>query len=188
MKKLNNTSEEGKTPVVEAVAKTAGTTAAADSMATIMGGICDRPNTRILCAEDLTFHIPIVYAYCSGETFLDLAKILFSDPHDIDISQKGLSGLAKGAKALGHLTTCLVWVNNEDPLMITLPCIVHLIVHASQKILRHAGVEDSSGEVQAYLVERETTRVLRELYGMELPPRSVVGKLKEVLAGGGKAD
>ena len=188
MKKPNNPADGSKTPVVEAIAEASGAAAKADSMTTAMGGICDRPNTKILCAEDQTFHIPIVYAYCSAETYGDLTKILFSNPHDLKISPKGLAVFGEGAEALGYMTMSLVWVNNEDPLSNTLPCMIHLIVHASQDILRHAGVEDSSGEVQAYFVERETTRVLRELYGMELPSRSVVDKLKEVLAGGGKAD
>ena len=39
----------------------------------------------------------------------------------------------------------------------------------SQDILDHAGIKVESGELQAYTVERECKRVMREFFGMAIP-------------------
>ena len=50
--------------------------------------------------------------------------------------------------------------------------------------MEHAGVQDRSGEVQAYTVEREVRRVMKELLGMKVPNISVTNKVEEILNGG----
>lgn len=144
-------------------------------------GMDIRPNTKIFVSEDLTYHVPIVYCYGDVGTLNDLKGVLFKNSPPKSGIAKGYEVFGTASDAVGNLNMCLVWVNNEDPLMETMPGIVHEIVHASQEILKHACVEDSSGEAQAYLVERECCKVFREMYGMDIESRSTVEHVKKVL-------
>lgn len=144
-------------------------------------GVADRPNTKVLVSEDLTYHVPIVYCYGDAGTLSDLKAVLFHKGPDKGNMAKGFEIFGHASSDIGDVSMCLVWISNSEPLKDTVAGMVHEIVHASQDILKHAGVSDSSGEAQAYLVERECQKVFREMYGMDLPDRSVVPSVEKAL-------
>jgi hypothetical protein len=72
-------------------------------------------------------------------------------------------------------------MNNDTPLIDTLPTCIHEIVHMSQDILDVAGVKDSSGEVQAYIVERESARIMKEMYGIAITSRLPVKQVRKLV-------
>ena len=165
--------KSGKSQAVEKAAS-----APTDGVAARLAAIRERPDTRLLCSEDDTFHVLIVYAYASFETCKDLEAVLFKEPHSSNIPSAGLAVFGEAVDELGGGKICLVWMNNESPLMATLTTCVHELVHLSQFILKAAGIDDSSGETQAYTVGREADKVFRELYGIDIPARSMLDRLK----------
>lgn len=145
--------------------------------------VSDQPNTKLVYAQDPTFNVIMVYAYADFDTYRRLSKLLFRDPKPSDYPANGFAAFGPSVDSIDR-SLCLVWVNNQQPLDETLPIFVHEIVHLSQDIMEHAGVQDRSGEVQAYTVEREVRRVMKELLGMKVPNISVTNKVEEILNGG----
>ena len=123
--------------------------------------------TKIAYGYDSTFEIPFVYAYADFEAYHSLSKALFSKPHPSELPAHGFAAIGSGSGKIGNCV-CLIWVNNEIPLEESLPTFSHEIVHLSQDIMAQAGADDRNGELQAYMVEREFTRVMREFFGREL--------------------
>ncbi len=123
--------------------------------------------TKIAYGYDTTFDIPFIYAYADFEAYKSLSKALFSNPHPSEYPAHGFAAIGSGKGDVGNCV-CLIWVNNEIPLEESLPTFVHEIVHLSQDIMSQAGADDRNGELQAYMVEREFVRVMREFFGREL--------------------
>ena len=124
--------------------------------------------TKIAYGYDSTFGMPFVYAYGDFEAYHSLAKALFSNPNPSECPARGYAAMGAGKGDVGHCV-CIIWVNNEPPLKESLPTFVHEIVHLSQDIMAQAGADDRNGELQAYMVEREFMRVMREFFGRETP-------------------
>ena len=123
---------------------------------------------KIVYATEPTFSVLMVYAYGDFQTYRDLAGKLFRNPKPSEFPANGFAAFGGGVDEIDKPVS-LIWVNNSLPLEATLPVFVHEIVHLSQDILDHAGVKDESGELQAYTVERECKRVMREFFGMTIP-------------------
>lgn len=123
---------------------------------------------KIVYATEPTFSVLMVYAYGDFQTYRELSGRLFRNPRPSEFTANGLAAFGSGVEEIGQ-SVSLIWVNNSQPLETTLPVFVHEIVHLSQDILDHAGVKDESGELQAYTIERECKRVMREFFGMAIP-------------------
>ena len=153
----------------------------------------DRPNTRIVCTENLTFHTLVVYAYASVETCKDLLDTLFKDPvasatlsekDPKDAQAKGDSWFQSAPDELGGkegVGLCLIWMNNRYPLLHTIPTCIHEMVHLAAETVKCASVVDVDRGAQSCLVRNEAAKVLRELYGLDIPPESRMDKLEEWL-------
>ena len=123
---------------------------------------------KIVYATEPTFSVLMVYAYGDFQSYRELAGKLFRNPRPSEFTANGFAAFGCGVEEIGQFVS-LIWVNNDQPLENTLPVFVHEIVHLSQDILDHAGIKDESGELQAYMVERECKRVMREFFGMAIP-------------------
>ena len=123
---------------------------------------------KIVYATEPTFSVLMVYAYGDFQSYRELAGKLFRNPRPSEFTANGFAAFGCGVDEIGQFVS-LIWVNNDQPLENTLPVFVHEIVHLSQDILDHAGIKDESGELQAYMVERECKRVMREFFGMAIP-------------------
>lgn len=144
--------------------------------------VSDQPNTKLVYAQDPTFNVMMVYAYSNFQTYRKLSKLLFRNPKPSEYPANGFAAFGPSVDEIDR-PMCLVWVNNSQPLDETLPVFVHEIVHLSQDIMEHAGVQDKSGEVQAYTVEREVIRIMKEMLGMKVSRTSATKKVKEIVDG-----
>lgn len=144
--------------------------------------VSDQPNTKLVYAQDPTFNVMMVYAYSNFQTYRKLSKLLFRNPKPSEYPANGFAAFGPSVEEIDR-PMCLVWVNNSQPLEDTLPVFVHEIVHLSQDIMEHAGVQDKSGEVQAYTVEREVIRIMKEMLGMKVSRTSATKKVKEIVDG-----
>ena len=135
---------------------------------------------KVHVGYDDTFRVAIVYAYGTFEDYKTLRKALYEEKGHGERPAKGLCSFGQGVKEIGHALS-FVWVSNEDPIEDTLPTFVHEIVHMSQDIIKHVQVEDESGEVQAYMIERELAVVMKEMLGMDVSDCDVTEKVKNVI-------
>ncbi|MBP5542767.1 MAG: hypothetical protein ILM98_01720 [Kiritimatiellae bacterium] len=142
---------------------------------------------KITIGDDETFEVPIVYTYCDFPTYQKVCK-------EILFSKKPPENPAQGICSIGRLGievdgTCdhsviLVWVNSSTPFEKSLPIFVHEIVHTAQAILGDAIVNDTTGESMAYLVERETRRILAEFFHLpttDSKKADIMAKLQALL-------
>lgn len=137
---------------------------------------------KVIWGKDPLFGAAVVYAYGSFETFKRLKNSLFDHPEEESFSASGLCAFGLGVESIGTML-CLVWANSElHKLENSLPVFMHEIVHLSQDILDWAGVKDSHGEAQAYLVERESERLMREMYNMPIPVEKTSNAIGSILA------
>ena len=137
---------------------------------------------KVIWGKDPLFGAAVVYAYGSFETFKRLKDSLFDHPDEEAFSASGMCAFGLGVKSIGTML-CLVWANSElHKLENSLPVFMHEIVHLSQDILDWAGVKDSHGEAQAYLVERESERLMREMYNMPIPVEKTSNAIGAILA------
>ena len=137
---------------------------------------------KVIWGKDPLFGAAVVYAYGTFETYKRLKKSLFDHPEEETFSASGLCVFGMGAESIGTML-CLVWANSEiHKLENSLPVFMHEIVHLSQDILDWAGVKDSHGEAQAYLVERESERLMREMYNMPIPADDPSDAIEAILA------
>jgi len=144
--------------------------------------ISEQPGTRLVYAQDPTFGVITVYAYADFKTYKKLSGLLFKNPRPSEFPANGFAAFGPSVDELDAMI-CLVWVNNRQPIDETLPVFVHEIVHMSQDMLDHAGVQDKSGEVQAYTVERETIRIMKEMLDMRTSRSPSIKKVKEIVDG-----
>ena len=156
-------------------------TGAPESVAATIARLRGRPNTRIVCGEDSTFGIPLVYAYSDVETRICLVKTLFANPNRSEWRYTSLEVFGESADELGRGKIGLIWFSNETPLLATLPRCLRAIFFVTHDIMVYTGAFDGTEELSANTIERETRRVLRELYGFDIPSESRVGKLEEWL-------
>lgn len=155
----------------------------------------DAAGQKVLYWYDETFSVGIVYAYGPLSLYRDLVARLYPEEMRDEDHEKTWKETAKGYCTFGPCrnpdsapgedlppvaSVGLIWLNNCSPLLETLPVCVHEITHLTQDVLHLARVEDSSGEVQAYMAEREFAKVMEQLYGMKVP-RNVKKILEELL-------
>ena len=135
---------------------------------------------KTICGFDPTFNVALVYAYGSFEAYSALETKLFSTPEK-SVSARSCCSFGIGARDIDTMVG-LAWVNSKKcKFEHSLPAFLHETVHLSQAILDFAGVKDASGELQAYTVERECERLLRELYNQKLPTVKAEAAIKAVL-------
>ena len=119
------------------------------------------------------FNVEMVYVYGSSKTREKFRHLLLKETDDIATTPCERSFFGMGVESIG-ISVCLVWIDSkETTFKHSLPAFMHQMVHVADGILDWAGVKDSSNEVQAHFVERETERVLREMFEMPLPQPSV---------------
>ena len=127
---------------------------------------------RVIHGYEQLFGVAVVYAYGTLKEYERVSRLLFAEPEEMSPSP-GISGFATGVDSIGKMVA-MVWITSEESKFeYSLPLFVHGIVLTTREILDWAGVRDFRGEVQAHFVERETERVLREMFGMPLPQPSV---------------
>lgn len=112
---------------------------------------------------DDTYETALVYMYSSFADFIAIHKRLFKST---DVPKTEAAAYSSFGESKNKGPLCLVWVNNSVEKPLTIPSMAHEISHAVDDILRHAGVDDKSGEARAYMVEREVRRVLEKFYGI----------------------
>ena len=137
---------------------------------------------KLVLGFDNTFNVPIVYAYSNFESYQALYTSLFGSDNLPEDTAMGYCSTGRGGGKISDYNIVLVWVNNMVKLELTLPTMIHEIVHLATSILDRAGVEDRSGETMAYMVGRETRRVLSELYHLPVekePTNRITEIIKE---------
>ena len=122
-----------------------------------------RDGDMLTFVDDL-FGCAVVYAYCSFSDLKVLYKKIYGN--ELDIPSAGgycFHGLLNGSG--GHAE--LVWVNNiRERKDDAIPTFMHEISHLADNIVKGANVEDSNEEVKAHIIERESRRVLNEMFGV----------------------
>ena len=133
-----------------------------------------------ICGYDSTFHVALVYAYGRPEAYSSLEAKFFSKPN-LSTSGRSACSFGTGVESLGSMVG-FAWVNSEKcKLENSLPHFLHEITHLSQGILDYAGVKDSSGEVQAYLVEREFERLVHEMCNSKPPSTKAISAVESII-------
>lgn len=128
---------------------------------------------NVIWGYEPMFGVSIVYCYGTLKECEKLGLLLFENVKKVNASACEQCFFGKGVESIGA-KVCLAWIDSDDyRLEHSLPAFMHQIVHVADGILKNEGVEDSSNEIRAYLVERETERVLREMFEMPLPQPSV---------------
>lgn len=121
----------------------------------------------LLIAFDQLYRVVLVYAYGPYDLYKGLASELYEHKEKLLGPASALCTYGGLRKKFGDHSASLIWVNNDIPLKNSAASWIHEIVHQSQDILKHVSVEDSNGEAQAYLIERESSRILKEFFGLE---------------------
>lgn len=134
----------------------------------------------VIFGYEQLFNVTIIYVHGSFEAYVAIKQLVFAMPGE-PVLASGLCAFGMGVESIGTMV-CLVWANSDgNKLEHSLPTFIHEIVHVSQYILDWAGVKDSSGEVQAHLVQRESERVLREMFHMRLPSQGSTKAVESIL-------
>ena len=132
----------------------------------------------VIFGSEQLFNVTIIYVHGSFEAHEVIKRLVFAKPSE-PVLASGLCSFGMGVESIGTMV-CLVWANSDGhKLEHSLPVFIHEIVHVSQYILDWAGVKDSSGEVQAHLVQRESERILREMLHIRLPSQESTTKAVE---------
>ena len=134
----------------------------------------------VLIAYDPMYKATLVYAYGPFSLYQGLSSRLFERKEKSIGPATALCTFGGLKQQFGEGAAGLVWVNNDVPLKMTIASFIHEITHLSQDILRHADVEDSHGEAQAYFVEHESARVLKEFFGMECDNTRLIGIMNSI--------
>ena len=134
----------------------------------------------VLIAYDPMYKATLVYAYGPFSLYQGLSSGLFERKEKSIGPATALCTFGGLKTQFGEGAAGLVWVNNDVPLKTTIASFIHEITHLSQDILRHADVEDSHGEAQAYFVEHESARVLKEFFGMECDNSRLIGIMNSI--------
>lgn len=134
----------------------------------------------VLIAYDPMYKATLVYAYGPFSLYQGLSSGLFERKEKSIGPATALCTFGGLKDQFGEGAAGLVWVNNDVPLKTTIASFIHEITHLSQDILRHADVEDSYGEAQAYFVEHESARVLKEFFGMECDNSRLIGIMNSI--------
>ena len=119
---------------------------------------------NLLVSVDDTYETAIIYLYCLFREYTEVHKRLYKSD---DMPKREAIGYCSfGESSKKKCNIALIWINAVVEKRLTIPTAVHEISHAVDDILAGAGVRDSSGETRAYMVERETRRLLEEFYGI----------------------
>jgi hypothetical protein len=118
---------------------------------------------NLIVSVDDTYGVAIVYAYCSFKDYLYVHKRLFRNG---DPPKREAVGYCSFGEASCGGNAGIVWINDRTDKQLTIATAVHEISHVVDDILESAGVSDKSGEARAYMVERETKRILKKFYGI----------------------
>ena len=123
--------------------------------------------TKTVVAFDDTFKMGIVYIYGLNRQYVELKARLYAKAR-LDVSTaNGMCSMGAAHPSLRCANMTVVWVNSETrKLTECLPTFIHEITHLAQDIHEAAGIQDKSGELMALIEQRESERVLSEIYGM----------------------
>lgn len=137
-----------------------------------------RDRGDLIACADCTFGSAIVYAYGTFEEYNGLRAILFGDKSEI----RGAYGYASHGFVRSIPCPCtLVWVNSVIPREQSIPWFSHEISHLADFILEDAKMDDRSGEARAYIIERETKRILEKMFGTKAYHTVTDKQIMEVL-------
>lgn len=136
----------------------------------------------LLIAYDPLYHVSLMYAWGPHELYKSLVSELFPNPGSISGPADGLCIFGGLKNEVGGMTGALVWVNNKIPKKLSAATWAHEITHVSQDVLHHVGVNDSSGEAQAYYVGREVGRILKSFLGIDSEFNRLPDKLGRLCA------
>lgn len=133
---------------------------------------------NMLIVVDETYEVAIVYLYSSFKDYLYVHRKVFKGG---DPPKKEAVGYCSFGEASCKGNIGLVWINDYVDKQLTIGTAVHEISHVVDDILRSAGVDDSSGEARAYMVERETKRVLERFYGIRCHDAITADRVMEAM-------
>lgn len=119
-----------------------------------------------LSCYDNTFKVYVVYACCSVKDQDGLRRRLFANPSAQYVDSHGFCSVGAMTEEAGGGNLCFVWVDSSLSREDRLPALVHEMSHLADNIVAAAGIEDASGEVKAYLLGRETERIMGPLCGI----------------------
>lgn len=129
------------------------------------------PAIESLTAYDSTFKVAIVYVYCGYQDYMALKARIYSDHDRRTPRANALCSVGAASPEAGGGNAIVVWVNSDVvPREAMAPSLAHELSHLADHVLETAGVNDSSGEVRAYIIGRETERVFPVFCGLGVPP------------------
>lgn len=149
----------------------------------MVGEATGNGNSKFMTGYDETFLVPLVYTYSDFASFQKLCRNVLDNDELPKEPARGYSTFERiSAKINGRSDAKigLVWANNSMPLEETLPVFIHGIFLVVHDILKDTGVNDRSGEVMAYTVEREAKRVMSELFHLPVPENPKTRLLEEL--------
>ena len=118
----------------------------------------------LLVAVDEMFGSALVYAYGTFEEFNALRERMFGDTHKLSNAYGYCTnGMLKALRNMG----VLVWINSIVPKKESFPILIHEISHLADYVLENVNAEDRSGEVRAYIMQRETGRVFQKMFTLK---------------------
>lgn len=137
-----------------------------------------RDRGDLFVVADDTFGTALVYAYGTFKEYNDLRCALFDD---VDKAPQAYGYCRHGVIKSIPCPCILVWTNSKMPKDQVIPTLMHEISHAVDFILEDAGMDDRSGEARAYLMQRESKRVLQNMFGIKSHDTVTEKQIMEVL-------
>ena len=136
---------------------------------------------------DEAHDISTVYAYCGFDAYRDILEAVFGDGNSEGCHEAAGQTSRGRWKKNEFVTVIVVWINDIRPKDETMSTMVHEMSHMADFVVQSCGIEDSSGEVKAYIMESEARRVFRTMYGVNekqmLTVEELVSELSKVECG-----
>ena len=147
---------------------------------TVQSSTTDAMSARgdLIVATDEMFGDALVYSYGTFAEYNVLREKLFGDTTKLCNAHGYCSnGMMKPL----HCTGILVWINSIVPRSQSFPYLIHEISHLADFVLENAKADDKTGEVRAYIIEREVSRIFPTMFNLKCHKPLDVEKVKELL-------
>ena len=135
----------------------------ADTKGCVLNALFGKGKLDLYVRYDDLFAVCLVYVYCDTPTARKIHEAIYGK----DGEQEEAVGLASRGFYKSLMPVATIWLNAIQKKENTIPTLVHELSHTADMVLEHAQVDDKSGEVKAYFMEREMRYILPKLYGIE---------------------
>lgn len=137
-----------------------------------------RDRGDLFVVADDTFGTALIYAYGEFREYNELREKLFGDREPLS---EAFGYCSHGTIRSIPCTCNLVWVNSKAKKEEAIPWFIHEMSHLVDFLVEEAHIADRNGEARAYLLERETKRVLERMFGMKSASAVTEKQIMEVL-------